>query len=54
MSLSWPYEVVKRGGYYPEEVLGPRDDVPHDDCSAEGVDHVFVVGVQDKTADDLA
>ena len=54
MSLSWPYEVTGRGGYYPEEVLGPGDDVPHHDGRAEGVDHVLVVWVEDESADDLA
>jgi hypothetical protein len=39
---------------YSEELLGSRDDVSHDDGSAEGVDDVLVIGVKDESILDLA
>lgn len=59
MSLSCPYkrDEYKDGGAreaYSEELLCSGNDVSDDDGCSQGVDQVFVVGVEDKTADDLA
>lgn len=39
---------------YSEELLGSGDDVSDNDCSAERVDDVLVVGVEDQTVVHLA
>ena len=39
---------------YSEELLSSRDNVSNDNCCAEGIDDVLVVGMKGESVNDLA